>query len=220
MDSQTQDFFEFLFNANRNMRTEWFDFLASYARPGGVVFAGDSIMQEFCVHEMLSLPDGIQIHNRGIGGDTTSGLLGRVHNSIIALEPAIVFILIGINDMNAADYDESVSIHNIRSVLDFTSAKIPEAGIFLLSVLPTNPDVDPLTVADRSLDRIRRYNKLLKDLAGECGCIYIDLHPAFSNAKGYLREECTRDGLHLRPSGYAAMLKELMPFINIKGAVT
>lgn len=217
MDTRTMDFFNDLLDINRFMKNEWFDFLSSYARSGGVVFVGDSIMQEFCVHEMLSLPDGISIHNRGIGGDTTSGLLERVRNSILSLKPAVVFILIGTNDLNASDYNEEVSIANIRRIHAISADELPEAKLILIGILPTNPDVDAATVAVRTAVKIRRFNDLLHRLADECGCAYVDLHPVLSDAKGYLREDFTRDGLHLRPSGYAAMLEYLMPYMNFLG---
>ena len=46
---------------------------AARTRPGEVVFAGDSLVADGPWAEFYS-----EIHNRGIGGETTSGLLGRL----------------------------------------------------------------------------------------------------------------------------------------------
>lgn len=214
MDAQSKDFFTFLMDANYSLRNEWFDFLLSKAKPGGVVFAGDSIIQEFCIHEMLPLPNGIQIHNRGIGGDTTNGLLKRVQNSILKLKPAVVFILIGTNDLNDSDYSEKESIDNIRKIFSISRKELPKTKMILLGLLPTNPNIDAITVADRSLKKIHSFNVLLQNLAIEYDQIFLNLNFVFCNEKGLLRENLTRDGLHLKPIGYEILLKELMPFIQ------
>ena len=128
-----------------------------------------------------------------------------------------MFILIGTNDLNAAGYNEEASIDHIRRILRISAKEIPDTKMILIGILPVNPNVDARTVADRSADRIRRFNELLQRVAAEQSCAYIDLHPVLCDGKGCLREDFTRDGLHLKPSGYAVMLKELIPYIQFKG---
>lgn len=56
---------------------------------------GDSITYGVHWNELLNQPD---IINRGINGDTTSGILKRIP-SVIKINPHKVFIMAGINDI-------------------------------------------------------------------------------------------------------------------------
>ena len=67
-----------------------------------IIFIGDSITDGCEWSELLQNPN---IKNRGIGSDTTYGVLKRLDN-IIQSEPEKVFLMIGINDLGRG---ESVS---------------------------------------------------------------------------------------------------------------
>jgi acyl-CoA thioesterase-1 len=58
---------------------------------GYVLFTGSRLMQH------LASPQ-LEIFNRGIGGDRVSDLLGRFDADLLALQPTVVSIMIGIND--------------------------------------------------------------------------------------------------------------------------
>src|SRR5208283_263374 len=64
---------------------------------GSVVFLGDSITQGWTALAKV-FPD-FKVVNRGIGGDTTRGILYRLNADVLALKPAAVVLLIGINDI-------------------------------------------------------------------------------------------------------------------------
>ncbi|MFE3054183.1 hypothetical protein [Nocardia sp. NPDC059239] len=51
------------------------------------------------------------------------------------------------------------------------------------------------------------------DSAAQADAVYIDLWPALADANGALRQEFTRDGLHLSGAGYAAWIEVLRPHI-------
>ena len=63
-----------------------------------LVFLGDSITD--CWGDDLggSFP-GVKVANRGIGGDTTRGVLIRLQEDVLSLHPAGVVLLIGTNDL-------------------------------------------------------------------------------------------------------------------------
>src|SRR5262249_550007 len=59
---------------------------------GAIVFFGDSITEGW--HDDLrGLFPGLKVANRGIGGDTTHGMLVRLDEDVIALDPAAVVML-------------------------------------------------------------------------------------------------------------------------------
>ena len=63
--------------------------------PDDVVFLGDSITEAGPWEELFP---GIRVRNRGIGGDTTGGVLRRLEQ-VTSGGPAKVFLLIGTNDL-------------------------------------------------------------------------------------------------------------------------
>ena len=65
---------------------------------GAVVFLGDSITQGWGADFKKSF-DGMKLANRGIGGDTTRGMLLRLQEDVLALNPKAVVLLMGTNDI-------------------------------------------------------------------------------------------------------------------------
>ena len=63
-----------------------------------VVFLGDSITQGWGDGLGAAFP-GMKVANRGISGDTTRGVLIRLEEDVLALDPAAVVLLIGTNDL-------------------------------------------------------------------------------------------------------------------------
>src|SRR5215469_15801192 len=81
---------------------------------GAVVFLGDSITQGWTTLKK-DFP-GLKVANRGIGGDTTRGVLYRLDADVLNLEPAAVVLLIGTNDLGLGGDPEQVAV-NIREIV-------------------------------------------------------------------------------------------------------
>jgi len=64
---------------------------------GAVVFLGDSITQGWA-SLAKDFPD-LKVANRGISGDVTRGVLYRLKEDVLDLNPAAVVLLIGTNDL-------------------------------------------------------------------------------------------------------------------------
>jgi lysophospholipase L1-like esterase len=73
-----------------------FTHLNAVAKPGSIVFLGDSITDFFRVNEFFP---GVYVINRGISGDTTDGVLNRLAESVYELSPSKIFLMIGTNDL-------------------------------------------------------------------------------------------------------------------------
>lgn len=214
------NFFAKMMDDAWNTRVSWFRAFNRQAAPGGTVLVGDSLTNEFPIHELLSLRKDerlFHIHNRGIGGDTTGGVLRRMAESIWDLQPNKLFLLIGTNDLadETAGPDEIAG--NIRAILSQTKAQCPQTVCTVLSLYPVNPcaeeGMDVLTVGCRTNERIRSVNCALAGVARETGCAYLDLHSLLADERGNLRREYTREGLHLTPEGYHVVLEALLPLL-------
>src|SRR6185503_17490626 len=68
------------------------------ADKGALVFLGDSITEGWG-DKLAPAFAGVKVANRGISGDTTRGVLIRLKEDVLALEPAGVVLLIGTNDL-------------------------------------------------------------------------------------------------------------------------
>jgi lysophospholipase L1-like esterase len=177
-------------------------FRAAPLVPGNVVFLGDSITQRgFWDAWFPTLPT----LNRGIDGDTTGNILGRLDEAILA--PVAVNLLVGTNDLHGPrhlrDLDGIASrtteiVHRIQQAA-------PDAVVFLNSVMPRTPLL---------AGRIRSLNDRYRRIATATGASYVDLWPALANPAGGLRKEFTSDNLHLRAPGYRAWTDVLRPHLE------
>jgi lysophospholipase L1-like esterase len=159
-----------------------------------VVLFGDSISQGHPATELR----GRRVFNMGISGDQAdhaeAGLLRRVP-LVARANPAEVFLLIGINDLND-DKPVETLVSQITAVLDALKSAVPRATIFVQSVLPTSGEFL------RLLPNVKAVNERLVPLARSKGCEYADLFTSMSDGDGVLREEFTTDGVHLSEQGY------------------
>ena len=64
-----------------------------------IVFLGDSIT-DLCELDNYYSEVGLELYNRGISGDTTINLKSRLDISAFDIEPSIIILMIGTNDVN------------------------------------------------------------------------------------------------------------------------
>lgn len=164
-------------------------FFNSYPVHGdNIVMLGDSITQGGEWREMF--PD-LPLINRGIGGDTTTGVLARL-DGLAAGQPAAVFLKIGTNDLTFVP-DREVSFQQYRDIITTLQSAAPETDIYVQSLLPRSAEYR---------DEIEAFNHEIRIIADDRGVHYIDLYPSFLAEDGSIRDELTYDELHLSGDGY------------------
>lgn len=161
---------------------------------------GDSITQKF---EWQGALPGLLVANRGIGSDTTEGMLARL-DSVAALEPKIVSVMAGINDFSYGRRPEEI-LETYRALLEELRLRCPGARLIVNSVLPVDAG-RPATP-----EGIRAVNQGLEALCAELDATYLDMFQAFADENGYSRKEYTIDGVHLSPDGFSLWLSYLAP---------
>ena len=170
---------------------------------GSIVFLGDSITDYVNFDEYLP---SYHIINRGIAGDTTSGVLKRL-GEVISLKPSKLFLLIGTNDIG--DLIETAPIvRNIRKILERIHSGSPSTKLYVQAVLPTRQN------PSRPNAEIQALNRSLEALAQALHCKFIDLYPLLLDSEGQLAEEYTVDGLHLSRAGNVRWLEYLVPYLD------
>jgi lysophospholipase L1-like esterase len=176
-----------------------------------VVFFGDSITDNWDAAGFGGFFPGKPYVNRGISGQTTAQMLLRFRADVIDLEPAVVVVLAGTNDVagNAGPATDASIRNNFRSLADIASANGVE--LVLCSILPVvdgkpDPDGKPRVWTDkRPHARIDGLNRWLKEYAGANGYVYLDYATPMSAPDGSLKPDLTDDGLHPNATGYAVM---------------
>jgi lysophospholipase L1-like esterase len=209
---QAEDaFLKFLLQNGFHHRVEDFKRFNQQAMPGGVVFVGDSITQEFQIHEFF--PNQL-MYNRGIGGDTTQGLLTRLEESVFGLKPKLVVLQMGTNDFPVLKLSPEQSLKNLQLVVQQILSVQSRIKIVLVSVYPIHePTLNFKRKAEdyRTNARIRVINAGLKEIAG---VHFVNVFDLLLDAQGQLNMNFSRDGLHLNAKGYEVVAAALSPWIN------
>ena len=165
-----------------------------------VVFMGDSITEGWHLDE--SFP-GKPYINRGISGQTTPQMLVRFRQDVIALQPKVVVILAGTNDIAGNTGPETLEEieDNLASMADLAHAN--GIRVVLCSITPAfdYPWQPGLTPAPK----IDAVNTWMKGYATDHGYVYVDFHSAMKDARDGLPAALSRDGVHPLPAGYAVM---------------
>ncbi len=197
-------------------RAEWWErfqkLMTDPAREGTqLVFMGDSITQGLpqLAPKVWSQTFGpLQPLCLGIGGDRTQHLLWRIEQGELrGLNPRVLVLLIGINNLNAGDHP-SDCVRGIKAVLKRIREQLPDTRILLLGLLPSGETAnDPVRAG------IRAINEKLATLA-ETLCFYVDIGPCFLRDDGGVDAELMPDFLHPSERGYQLLARALLPHLS------
>ncbi|MFC1819385.1 GDSL-type esterase/lipase family protein [Thermodesulfobacteriota bacterium] len=156
-----------------------------------IVMLGDSITAFVNWRDLLSRYD---VANRGVGGDTTEGIINRL-SDIYELSPEICFIMVGINDL-AHGLSVSIVFMNYKKILK----ELKNKGItpIIQSTLYYSETRPNWSLINNKVDDL---NKMLKEYALKEGIIFIDVNNELSRG-GALDSIYTPDGVHLGCNGY------------------
>ena len=174
----------------------------------------------------------IELIGKGIGGDKVSDLLTRYRNDVIQLNPDIVFIYIGINDVwHKYDFGTGSDIDLYEKGLRQIIGDIKNIGAEVILCTPTVigenkgeftlvnqfKDIETMQIMNSDLDA---YSDIIRKLSSEFNTELIDLRKIFMN---YISENnpnndpsgiTTYDGVHLNDQGNKLIADEMLRFIN------
>ena len=170
---------------------------------GAVVFLGDSITEGWKTLAK-DFPD-LKVVNRGIGGDTTRGVLYRLNADVISLKPAAVVLLIGINDIGLGGKPEDI-VDNIKGILFALKRSNPHLPVIVCKVMPSS------TKQYRPADKIEQLNALVDEIVkANPQCIRCDTWSIYAGPDGDCQKDEFPDLLHPNAIGYAKWTDALKP---------
>ena len=180
--------------------------------PMRVVLMGNSIT-EFWEETHPDFFKNNHLVGRGIGGQVSSQMLARFRQDVINLNPRIVVINCGTNDIaeNNGPYEEDITMDNIKSMTELATAH--GITVVLSTVLPCdgfcwNPSAKDV------VSKIQHLNQRIKEYAGQLQLPLIDYYPSMSVDGSSLFDGYTEDGVHPNARGYDQMEALLLNMVN------
>lgn len=163
-----------------------------------VAFIGDSITDHYDVKQYY--PE-INVLNRGICGDTTFGVENRLEVSLYDVNPKIVVMLIGINNLDTM-------LENYETLITKIQSNLPDTKLFIMSLLPNSKGLSYRN------EQIVENNVVLQNLANTYGCKYINMYDKLlDETTNELNNSYNNDGLHPNAKGYEVMTEFLKPIL-------
>jgi lysophospholipase L1-like esterase len=168
-----------------------------------LILLGDSMMAYFPT-KAFDLED--QLLNFGIPGDTSIGVLKRVHQ-VIKLNPKYVILNIGLNDFVLTDLSIEESLKNILEIRHQILEGCPDTLVYVTSLTPINQKdfKDQTYLLNRDKEDAVKLNQLLKSKIDER--FFINIYDELIDDQGDLNIDFTRDGIHLNQRGYKIYLR-------------
>ncbi len=165
-----------------------------------VAFLGDSLTDGY---DVAAYYPQYTVSNRGIGGDTTYDLEGRLKTSVYDLKPKVAVMLIGANNPDTM-------MDNYENILKGLAENLPNTKIILLSLTSMGGEHWGKN------NQLSAYNNVkIKLLAEKYSFEYVDLYtPLLNLADGEIYDEYTTDGGHLTAQGYEVLTREITPAIE------
>ena len=207
-----------------------------------VVFLGDSITQNAVLNSdkfkgFISLlgenvGQNTELIGKGIGGDKVSDLLTRYRDDVIKLNPDMVFIYIGINDVwHKYDYGTGTDIDLYENGLRQIITDLKENGVEVILCTPTVigenkgeftlvnqfKNIETMEIMNNDLDD---YSDIIRKLSREFDTKLLDLRKIFmqyiseNNPENKSKGVLTTDGVHLNNIGSKLIADEMIKFIN------
>lgn len=167
-----------------------------------VVFMGNSITQGW-INRVPDFFANRPYINRGIGGQTTPQMMLRFRQDVIQLQPKVVVILAGTNDIagNTGPSTLEMIEDNIYSMTEL--AQTHGIQVVLCSILPAYDY--PWRTGLEPAPKIVELNKRFKQYADTHGAVYCDFFTAMADERDGLPKELSEDGVHPNLAGYAIM---------------
>jgi len=178
------------------------------------VLMGDSITDCWMDND----PNFFKDHNlvgRGISGQTTSHMLTRFREDVVALHPKYVCITGGTNDVgrNWCWLDNDKTMDCIESMCEIAKANKIKP---VLCTIPPSSHIFWREEATDAADRIKDLNARIRTYAAKHHYKLVDYAEVLAGPDGYTDKALAADEVHPNHDGYLKMEALLLKVLKIK----
>ncbi len=164
-----------------------------------------------------ALQTGFDIINKGVNGDTTSGIAARFEQDVLAHDPDVVFYLTGANDFIYRDANPDEAFANLQQL----ASKTDERGTISVYITPTPVDAGKasymwLAGCGISYDAVNRDLENFSELIRKCGRPFVDMNLMYRDYIAELGDPdlAYLDGIHPTPAGHEFIAKQVLDLIE------
>ena len=164
----------------------------------GTVFLGDSVISGIASYGYLDNVYG--------NVNATSAKLEDYVSAAMANNPSKVFIMVGHNDANYGTIKEESLADHIVSIVEAIHKSSSSTKVYVLSMTPITSAYENKQSINVKQSYIDTANKLIEQKAATGKYTYIDVASAYKDDSGYMKAECTGNGINLTNSYYPFLL--------------
>ncbi len=164
---------------------------------GSAVVMGDSISEGFIEFDILNTSSVIS----KIGVELDE--LDEQVEQLVKVNPQVVFLTFGANDILATNGDEKAYIEQYKALIEEIQTKLPETKIFINSIFP----VQKWRVEEEPLfEHIDAYNQALREMCDKLQIAYVD------NTELVSERYYESDGMHFKSDFYPIWARRMAEF--------
>ena len=175
------------------------------------LFLGDSITY---MYDLDKYYEGLPVVNSGVNGDVVEDIMNDIEERVYQYNPSKIFLLIGTNDIDQGDSQEEIVDHIEELLLEIHKNR-PYAEIYLESIYPVLEGEKVVNI--RTNEEIMAINKELESFCKKEEFTYIDMFSLLvdsSSDEVRIKDEYTKDGLHLSDEGYEVVTEEIKKYLK------
>ena len=176
-----------------------------------VIFMGNSITEGWVKEDPQFFKEN-NFEGRGISGQSSYQMLSRFREDVLNLNPKIVLINAGTNDIaeNTHEYNEDITFGNIISMVEL--ARVNNIEVVLSSILPADKFYWNENVKDIP-EKIISLNSRIQKYAEENGIPFLDYHSQMIGNDFAMKDGFSLDGVHPTIEGYKVMEEIAYPVL-------
>ena len=132
----------------------------------------------------VKYPGKYEVINMGISGNRSCDLVDRLQSDVISLNPDVVSIFIGVNDVwhGLSDKSKGVSLTKYKENLIYMITKIKEANPDVRLMLMEPYFIDGETTRILNFEKVYKYARACKRIAKEYNIPFVKLQKDLTNA--------------------------------------
>ncbi len=183
---------------------------------GGEVKKGERVEDSYFADAVFigdSLTDGLKLYAEAGGtflsntGISVTGVMSALSANGVSIAEQIkttkggkFYIMLGLNDSISSEEEIPAFIKNYGALIDAIKESNPKSPVYIQSLFPVSREREKKGDIKNSV--IYKMNDALLKLAKEKNVYFLKVYEAVADDEGYLKEEITTDGVHLKPDNY------------------